>query len=454
MSKLILHAGMPKTGSTSIQFALFGFDNERFSYPFLGGVSHNKALLSLLSKNQKKHHLYKGVLITKNYIRKIHIKLKQKKILNTETNKTLILSAEVLPFLSKQEIFELKNILNELMLNDISIIAYIRTPIEYITSGFQQVLKNSFINFGDFTNLLPNYKTKFEKFDELFGKENVYLYKFDKNKFPDGNVVFDFFKRIGVNMDQQKIFFVNESLSMETVKFIYTFKKYTNAKLFKGEAQWLSSFISKALGKKNKFRISPKVIIPFIKSLKDDIDWMEKKLGVSLTESIGELPQDIKTENDLINIDKEILKTVSMALEIPKFRGEKNSDIITLFKCLRRKYRESFLKTGMITIVKSNLISGYAIGDHFDGSLEVALYINNILIDKTNADQFKLGLRMMGGGTGKYSFSFQLTRKLNSGDIIEIKCLNGECKIYNSPLIYNGESYYITEPHIILYHKP
>ncbi len=59
MSKCIIHIGMHKTGSTSIQKSLDGFHDQEFFYAHLGNTpNHSLAIFSLFSSHPERHHLH------------------------------------------------------------------------------------------------------------------------------------------------------------------------------------------------------------------------------------------------------------------------------------------------------------------------------------------------------------------------------------------------------------
>ncbi len=59
MKTCIIHIGIHKTGSTSIQESLQGFYNDIFYYANLGPSNHSEPIYCLFSENPKRHHLAK-----------------------------------------------------------------------------------------------------------------------------------------------------------------------------------------------------------------------------------------------------------------------------------------------------------------------------------------------------------------------------------------------------------
>jgi hypothetical protein len=65
----------------------------------------------------------------------------------------------------------------------------------------------------------------FEKFDDVLGRENVRLWKFDPPSFPNGCVVQDFCTRLGIALPRERVIRVNASISREAVQLLYTYRK-------------------------------------------------------------------------------------------------------------------------------------------------------------------------------------------------------------------------------------
>lgn len=66
------------------------------------------------------------------------------------------------------------------------------------------------------------YRACFEKIDDVFGRANVVLRKFDPQTFPSGCVVRDFCARLGTGFPTKCIIRDNESLPLEVVALLYT----------------------------------------------------------------------------------------------------------------------------------------------------------------------------------------------------------------------------------------
>lgn len=59
MGNITLHIGMHKTGSSSIQLALAGFDDGNTTCPDLGYENHSIPFYTAYSENHQKYHIWK-----------------------------------------------------------------------------------------------------------------------------------------------------------------------------------------------------------------------------------------------------------------------------------------------------------------------------------------------------------------------------------------------------------
>jgi hypothetical protein len=190
-----------------------------------------------------------------------------------------------------------------------AIVGYVRSPKSYMESSFQERLKRSSPAL-DFENLRPKYRKKLEKFDLVFGKENVMLWKFDPSTFTNHCVVQDFCRRLGIKFPKENIERKNESLSREAVAFLYAYRKYArklnNSKSFSlKEDALLVNCLTQLKG--SKLRFASEVVQPVLDANRIDIEWMENRLGESLAEPYENSTDAIRSEEDLLTYRPEDL---------------------------------------------------------------------------------------------------------------------------------------------------
>jgi len=230
MRKIILHVGLHKTGSSSIQLTATNnrklLENNGILYPELDSSNHSISFYSKFSENRDSYHinLKEGLSLCdinkKN--EKWFSKLKDEILLSR--CETILISGEDISVLSVKELTELKVWFHENIKGviEFEIIMFAREPINWACSNIQELVKNGIKNIHDAHALgyLQSIDEKQEKFFTVFGESNTHIYSFDKQiKSKEGLIAF-FFKRIGIPqklIDELHVVKTNESLSLEEV---------------------------------------------------------------------------------------------------------------------------------------------------------------------------------------------------------------------------------------------
>jgi len=218
MNEVILHIGMHKTGTTSIQKSLSGFDDGKTIYANLGPENHSFAIYTIFSAQRYNYH-WKSMGFNSN-----SIDLKKENFLNllieelTRTDrKRIIISGEDIAELTCQEKKDLISFLKKYC-HKIKVICYVRPPQSYAYSAFCEVIKD-----GNIVKKIPlRFKEKLQAFvDDKFIDLDVRV--FAKEKLLNGDVVDDFCKSLNLNISAIKKITSNVSFSESALKLIYTF---------------------------------------------------------------------------------------------------------------------------------------------------------------------------------------------------------------------------------------
>lgn len=304
MSKLILHIGMPKTGSSSIQESLArSLSDENFHYLNIG-VNHAGILRRLFLEGSRGNH-------TKRQ-NEIWQRLKTECQRSIDKNVSLIISGEGIWHFSHSSLEKIRDFFLQYF-SEILVVGYVRSPRSFMNSAFQQLVKNH--NLSDFAleKCYPNYRKKFEKFDVIFERENVFLRKFDVSVLHQRDVVLDFCKALNINFDKKDVLRVNESLSLPAVSLLYV----KNLKLDSGLSFPKSSFLMNVFHSLSgeKFILSDKLLEPIVDKHKEDVYWMSNRLGVSLEESSKENGKHVESEAELLTIARESFSKVLMLFD-------------------------------------------------------------------------------------------------------------------------------------------
>jgi hypothetical protein len=304
--RCIIHIGMHKTGTTSIQRSFNGFEDAQFVYADVGGqANHSLAFYSLFSETPGNHHIHQSTGrspgAVRHYINKIQADL-DKSIVRAG-DRTLIVSGEDIGALSRQALETMKTYFAA-RFEQISIVGYVRPPAGWLTSSFQERVKVGRLTQLHAGTLYRNYTASLSKFDDIFGRDNVQLWKFDPKAFPEGCVVQDFCSRLRIEFSKSRIRRVNESLSREAVSLIYAYQKFgptdEQRKMRGPQAMEFGKLIGGG-----KFRFSPELVQPILEANAIDIDWVETRLGQSVQDELGpHLPGDVRSEEDLLQFDR------------------------------------------------------------------------------------------------------------------------------------------------------
>jgi hypothetical protein len=342
--RCIIHIGMHKTGSTSIQESLCGFEDGRTVYADLAAHgNHSLPIYSLFSDQPERHHLHQNAGRNQEAIRLYNESVGKRLDSSASAlgRRTLLISGEDIAVLNRADLVKMRKYL-EARFDEVEIVAYVRAPAGYITSSFQQKIKGGRVNSFDLADMYRSYRASFEKFDAIFGREHVHLWKFDPSKFPNGDVVQDFCARLDISFLNRKAVRLNESLSRQAVAALYTYNRFAD----QNGANRLKGRDLVTLGKLldgDKFRLSAEALRPVLEANRSDIEWMEARLGTSLNEDLGEAqPTDIRDEADLLGPDPRLVSQLMGHLRrsVPTgVTGEKPEDVALLVESLYKRHR-------------------------------------------------------------------------------------------------------------------
>ena len=341
----IIHIGMPKTGSSSIQNNLSTNLNDRnILYLPFDNPNHGMHICTLFGgKSQiNRFHLSRGKSYSDIERYQAHTKYILEKSFASDRYTTYIISGEAIQTISQLHLKEMKKYLLNYV-DEIKIIAYVREPFSYITSAFQQLLKHPTKNLT-IEQAYPHYRKKLHKFDIVFGRENVYLWKFDPKYLYQGDVVLDFCKRLNIQIDKTKIKKVNESLSKEAIQLLYIYRKFYE-KNKQGKKSYNQQMIERiSLIGKEKFRLSPSLVNPILKINQEDIQWMEIRLGKTLITNVENKSYDVSSINELLTVNQNTIKQLKDIIPSSQFQQKKNSTIVELIELLHYKEKTNSIQ--------------------------------------------------------------------------------------------------------------
>ncbi len=287
---------MHKTGSTSIQRSLVGYDDGCTRYADLGYENHSIPIYTAFSGLHLDYNIWRRAGLPSEAIeqRRLDCLAKIKNSLADENGENIIFSGEDMTKIPAKGLIDLRETLHEYS-DRIKVIAYVRDPISYNDSAVQEHIKNGNNSYYQY---LPRYKETFEKFMEVFGRNNITLKTFRRNELIDNDVVADFYKFFELNLTHKKTY-ANESLSTEAIKCIYTLNTIIDT--FDGDMKQnnaRSIFIS-TLAKLLPGSFSANLGITDRDALNSDCDWLENTTGIKLDRSGFYVEKNLKAKSYL-----------------------------------------------------------------------------------------------------------------------------------------------------------
>ena len=328
--QIILHAGMPKTGTSTIQmFLKNNVKNLESKYKILYPViendprpfkeNHSIWITSLFSENGYKTPVninfgFNSVAKLKERNDKTYQELQ--KLFDSSNSDRLMISAEGISTIDEQGIFKMFDWLNSLA-DEIKMILCVRHPNDGISSETQQKIKTGKTIEALTDNPKISLNRKVLKCAlEVIGKSNIKVFDFYSAKKSKFGLLGNFLEIIDVSlpMDQSESkSTLNTSMSLEGTLLLSILNKY-RPKYVEGKigpkrfGKDLKFFISL---KGAKFSVPDKVFEVVKPRIKDEIAWIEKQFGVEI--KWAENKQVRLSGKDFKNEIKPIMKELGLS---------------------------------------------------------------------------------------------------------------------------------------------
>ncbi|MCM3308578.1 hypothetical protein [Priestia megaterium] len=304
IKEVILHVGLHKTGTTSIQKTLFSERNNKileqkgYIYPKIFGENHSYPLYSAFCDSPETYYenIKKGY--TNSQIQNINSQNLDKlrwELLEKEQSK-LIISGEDISRLSVKNLKELKRYINSLSTLPliIKVLIYVRNPINWSVSAIQEKIKGGETYQTAFyymeNHLKFHFQKKFKKFLEVFGKEHIEIYPFEDAISYDYGPVGHFLSILDFHeneIDGFNIIRGNESMSLVTGEILSFINErlpmLKNGKINVGRSEGDFALLLNIRGP--KFDIPQNDKIKLLESSQEDAKWFKDKFNIDYLNS-------------------------------------------------------------------------------------------------------------------------------------------------------------------------
>jgi len=329
---LILHAGMPKTGTSSIQETLFhGLKDPRFHYVGLGLVNGSRAIQCLVGDTPVVRHVHEAQGIDRDAMERLapHFRRcwERQVVRARKVGATPIVSAEDCWFFSRIELARLRGMI-ESMGYRAHVVVYLRPPLAWLASMFQELLKSGHHAFVDQLLLRPHgdtpnagahgcdYLRQVAAFEDVFGKGNLSVRSFRGRGLAEGCVVADFCRHCGIAMPRRRIRRVNESLSLDATRFLFAYNRFCRPQERRpfGEVLLLLRRLQEELPGL-PLRLHPELLSPVLPSLTAALPVLRERYGIDLFEDWTTSADDmLRREEDLLRFSQSSLEWLVSAV--------------------------------------------------------------------------------------------------------------------------------------------
>lgn len=213
--QIIIHVGIHKTGTTSIQTFLgrHRFALQRLGIDFYTGIfiadNHVELHDAAMRLNRDSPFKLDSKLhVDKEFIERVHHHISQ--YIKQSDFPIILFSAEGLSLLYYED--ELRRLKNFFSKDCIKILIYVRNPTDFLRSYKnelnkhakpEKIEKDSFA-YTEPDSWLLDFESRISKFEKVFGPENVILIDYDDEVGRDGNIIPSFLRAIGIESDFNK----------------------------------------------------------------------------------------------------------------------------------------------------------------------------------------------------------------------------------------------------------
>lgn len=220
---VILHIGMHKTGTTSLQNSLQDYDDGDIFYAPLGDPNHSEALFTAFSSDPSDYHIWRDRGYSPAQIeeqRTLYLSKLNTALLRANRS-TVVFSGEDAGVLDAEG---KKQLIDYLQSNgrSVRVICYVRDPRSFAASFFQQALKGG---LAEVPKINPNYRLRLETLKHLLPESQLTVRRFDRESLIGGNIISDFAALTGLQTELLVDLKDNSSLPFSAMKMLFIFNR-------------------------------------------------------------------------------------------------------------------------------------------------------------------------------------------------------------------------------------
>lgn len=326
----LIHGGMPKTGTTSIQSSLCrGLHDARFRLLTLDSFFGNLLIGSAFSGDYGVGSRFISHRVTEDMAARLPQEsrhyLDRALAAAGRHGCTPILSAEIISYLPEAALERLRDFVVERNWQP-SMVMYVRSPLDFLESRFQQRVKAGIMVRGAPTRMEEylefaislGYARPLRAVDQVFGREQVAAFAYDQAEFPGRCVVRHFCGIAGIPGDRVRVIRENDSVSLDAVRFLYALsvagRRRFRARVDRVHRAVLIRRLQEELPGE-KLRFHDEVAGRYAAAIREELAWVEARLGcpVPLSRSSRDGGGGVRCDEDLLDFRQESLEWLAAA---------------------------------------------------------------------------------------------------------------------------------------------
>jgi len=279
--RLIIHAGMHKTGSTAIQYWLHRTKLPGVHYFKWRNANHSDLFVLLFEENPQDHPAFARPGYTREQAMKDRAaqKARIRRQIEGSRKALFVFSAERVSTAPKAAVRNMHAFFSPLFA-DIQVHVYVRKPSGFMTSMFQQHLKTGRIKLS-FGELWPSYRRRLGRLIKIFGRRNVHLRSYDQMVENGREIVGDFADWTGIPAAAPGNIVLNWSMSATGMALLYFYRKHVEPGLSVSERTRYQRHVLYAAQTipGQRFHVDLACAGPQCERAARDLKWISKRMG-------------------------------------------------------------------------------------------------------------------------------------------------------------------------------